>query len=84
VRSCTKSASGVRYLRRSVYVRHLNCGPEKQQESAAKSKGDPPWVSSVLFGLLIVHHFNYNVPFFRGRDGRLGTVKKGTLFGMLP
>ncbi len=63
VRSGTQCASGVRYVCRRVNVRDLNRGPEKQQQRAAKNKGDPPRVSSVLFGLLIVHHSNYNVPF---------------------
>jgi hypothetical protein len=45
-----------------MYVRHLNGRGENQQKSAAKSKGDPPGVSRVLFALHIVHHSNYNVP----------------------
>ncbi len=66
VRSRTKSTPGVRYLRRGMYMRYLNRRPENQQQGAAKSKGQPPRVPCVLFALLIVHHFNYNVLFSGG------------------
>jgi hypothetical protein len=44
-------------------VRNLNRGGENQQQSTAKSKGELPPVPHVISGLLIVHHFNYNLPF---------------------
>jgi hypothetical protein len=43
-------------------VRDLNRRAEDQQQSTAKSEGEPPRVAHVIFGLLIVHHCNYNAP----------------------
>jgi hypothetical protein len=50
-------------------MRDLNRRAKNQQQSAAKSKGEPPRVSRVVFGLLIVHHSNYNVPLLHREDG---------------
>jgi hypothetical protein len=61
----TKSAPGVRHVRRCVNMRDLNCRAKNQQQSASKGKGEPPRVSRVIFGLLIEHHFNYSVPLLR-------------------
>jgi hypothetical protein len=57
----TKSATGVRDVCRCMKVRDLKGRTENQQERAAKNKGQPPGLPYVLFGLLIVHHYNYNV-----------------------
>jgi hypothetical protein len=46
-------------------MRNLNRRAKNQQQSAAKSKDEPPRVSRVVSGLLIVHHYNYNVPLLR-------------------
>ena len=61
----TESAPGVRNVCRRMNMRDLNRRAENQQQSAAKSKGEPPRVSRVISGLLIVHHSNYNVPLLR-------------------
>ena len=62
MRGYTKSAPGVRHVCSGMNVGNLNRRAENQQQSAAKSKGEPPRVSRVISGLLIVHHSNYNVP----------------------
>ena len=64
----TESAPGVRDFCWGMNMRDLNRRAKNQQQSAAKSKGEPPRVSRAS-GLLIVHHSNYNVPLLRGLDG---------------
>jgi hypothetical protein len=60
MRGGTECASGVRHVCRRVNVRDLHRSGENQQQSAAKSKDDPPGVSRVLFCLRTRHHSNYN------------------------
>jgi hypothetical protein len=43
--SGAKSASGVRYLRRSMNMRNLNRGAENEQQSAKNAQSHPPGVS---------------------------------------
>jgi len=71
MRGGTQSASGVRHVCRRVNVRDLHCSAENQQQSAAKSKDDPPGVSRVLFCLRTRHHFNYNRRFSAEAGERL-------------
>ncbi len=74
-----ESAPGVRDVCRRMNMRDLNRRAKNQQQSAAKSKGEPPRVSRVVFGLLIVHHSNYNVPLLRGRMAHVCFQKNAQL-----
>jgi hypothetical protein len=65
MRRGTESATRVGDVRWRMNMRDLNRRAKNQQQSAAKSKGEPPRVSRVISGLLIVHHSNYNVPLLR-------------------
>jgi len=61
MRGGAQCASGVRYVCRRVNVCDLHRSAEQQQQSAAKSKDDPPGVSRVLFCLRTRHHSNYSL-----------------------
>jgi hypothetical protein len=65
MRRGTESATRVGDVCWRMNMRDLNRRAKNQQQRAAKSKGEPPRVSRVISGLLIVHHSNYNVPLLR-------------------